>query len=66
MAAANKDTTKLSPDTKSENGRALTPENAPVEHEPDNTSKLKTFLGILRRYHENHSVLVYSSCGGIC
>jgi hypothetical protein len=31
------------------NGAAPTPETAPVEKEPDAGSKLKTFVGILRR-----------------
>jgi hypothetical protein len=33
------------------NGNAVpTAETAPVEKEPDNSNKLKTFLGILRRF----------------
>lgn len=33
-----------------EPSRATTPANAPVEKPPDDSSKLKTFLGVLRRY----------------
>jgi hypothetical protein len=35
---------------KTANGAVMTADTAPVEKEPDTTSKLKTFLGILRRY----------------
>jgi hypothetical protein len=33
-----------------EPSRASTPANAPVEKPPDDSSKLKTFLGVLRRF----------------
>jgi hypothetical protein len=34
---------------KTANGAAMTADTAPVEKEPDSSSKLRTFLGILRR-----------------
>ena len=36
--------------TSNEPSRASTPANAPVEKAPDDGSKLKTFLGVLRRF----------------
>ncbi|KAF2685817.1 hypothetical protein K458DRAFT_417021 [Lentithecium fluviatile CBS 122367] len=36
--------------TSKEPSRASTPANAPVEKPPDESSKLKTFLGVLRRF----------------
>ena len=36
--------------TSNEPSRASTPADAPVEKAPDDGSKLKTFLGVLRRY----------------
>ena len=36
--------------TSQEPSRATTPANAPVEKPPDESSKLKTFLGVLRRF----------------
>ena len=45
--------TSLTPNsaaTSNEPSRVSTPANAPVEKAPDDGSKLKTFLGVLRRY----------------
>jgi hypothetical protein len=51
MADAPATTSQLSSAAASkEPSRASTPANAPVEKAPDEGSKLKTFLGVLRRF----------------
>ncbi|KAF2266142.1 oxysterol-binding protein-like protein [Lojkania enalia] len=47
---ANNASPSVSASTSKEPSRAPTPANAPVEKPPDESSKLRTFLGILRRF----------------